>query len=608
MKNQYLTDISLDVLLFPDAVGYKENTDIRDDIVQRFNEMNFTWREILSSGKSIKINNYQMLQMHKKACEALREYVPQNCESKTIVLGIEQYLSENIRYDYQAIKNKSHTHSTKNSNDQLPSIVSGPIGGANGAYNAFIYNTCVCEGYTRAMQYLLKLKGIKSHNVHCISGEDKLHMSTDKGDDMYKRYDLPDDGYHSIISIDDMNYLYDDPCWNAGRYQIGDKSMPWVLLTKKEISKDHTLSFGEKNIDNESFKTSRDAVQIAKQRIKNYRDEIAKRTRLSGIVYQFAGMAGIDDKKMCDDLISKLSKLDINDSIDTILVSLNSLLNKGVLTEEQILSNIDSILALNKEVYRTSDDLIKRLQWIKSMNMEYPQMPLTENHKLVLEAFDKFNELIDIKFDSFYTGGLMGYLAINHELERYHGDLDLYINEEQLLALYSLVQQSEDFEFVSNMDHKEQNGHEFKINYKGTPMSIGLFLFSRLPNKEMVLKEYFYPEQNQNNRLFVNENHLTSDYASMLFSTKPKEHNKAFYKTQSLEGIYHLKRDLRPKDIYDAKVIKEYVDMEVVKRLDTERQLNYNVTNIPASGSIVEQLDSIIRNQDISQEVSHQRL
>ena len=93
------------------------------DIVQRFNEMNFTWREILSSGKSIKINNYQMLQMHKKACEALREYVPQNCESKTIVLGIEQYLSENIRYDYQAIKNKSHTHSTKNYNDQVPSIV-----------------------------------------------------------------------------------------------------------------------------------------------------------------------------------------------------------------------------------------------------------------------------------------------------------------------------------------------------------------------------------------------------------------------------------------------------------------------------------------------------
>ena len=343
----------------------------------------------------------------------------------------------------------------------------------------------------------------------------------------------------------------------------------------------------------------------------NKKDEIVNKN-IQQIVYKFAGMAGIDDKKMCDDSVSRLSKLDINDSIDTILVSLNSLLNRGVLTAEQILSNADSILVLNPEKYKSSDDLIKRLQWINSMNMEYPQMPLIENHKLVLEAFDKFNGLIGTKFDSFYTGGLMGYLATNHELERYHGDLDLFINEKQLLALYSLVQQSETFEFVSNMDHKEQNGHEFKINYKGTPMSIGLFLFSRLPNEEMVLKEYFYPEQNQSNGLVVNEKHLTGDYASMLFSAEPREHNGAFYKTQSLEGIYHAKRDSRPKDRYDAQVIKKYVDMGVVRRLDTERQSNYNVANVPASGSIVEQLDSIIRNrnidQNISQEVGHRRL
>lgn len=151
--------------------------------------------------------------------------------------------------------------------------------GANGAYNAFIYGTCVCEGYTRAMQYLLTLKGIKSHNVHCISGEDKLHMSTDKQDNIYKRYDLPDDGYHSIISIDDIDYLYDDPCWNAGRYQRGDKTMPWTLLTKEEISKDHTLSFGEKNINN-TLKVPRSAIKVAMQRIANHREERRKQQEI----------------------------------------------------------------------------------------------------------------------------------------------------------------------------------------------------------------------------------------------------------------------------------------------------------------------------------------
>lgn len=35
------------------------------------------------------------------------------------------------------------------------------------------------------------------------------------------------------------------------------------------------------------------------------------------------------------------------------------------------------------------------------------QMSLSDNHKLVIEAFDKFNQMIGTKFDAYYTGGLM---------------------------------------------------------------------------------------------------------------------------------------------------------------------------------------------------------
>ena len=280
MQNEELTDLNLDVLLFPDAMGFDiRSGEINQDTSKRFKDMNISWHEILSNGKSIKINNYQMMQMHKKACKALEDYVPKHCENCTAVIGIEQYLAENVKYDYASLKT-NHSHSYNLKNDDLPAIVTGPVGGANGAYNAFIYGTCVCEGYTRAMQYLLRLKGIKSHNVHCISGEDKLGMSTDKQDDMYKIYDLPDDGYHSIISIDDVYCLYDDPCWNAGRYQRGDKSMPWILLTKEEISRDHTLSFNERNIDNNTLNVPRNAIKIAMQRIADYREERRKQQRV----------------------------------------------------------------------------------------------------------------------------------------------------------------------------------------------------------------------------------------------------------------------------------------------------------------------------------------
>lgn len=137
------------------------------------------------------------------------------------------------------------------------------------------------QGYLEGIEILPNLKSltIKSHNVHCIAGEDKLHMSTDKGDDMYKTYNLPDDGYHSIISIDDVDYLYDDHCWNACRYQKGDKSMQWSLLTKDEISKDHTLSFNERRIDNNTIKVPRKEIQIAMQRVATYREDRRKKSQ-----------------------------------------------------------------------------------------------------------------------------------------------------------------------------------------------------------------------------------------------------------------------------------------------------------------------------------------
>lgn len=323
-----------------------------------------------------------------------------------------------------------------------------------------------------------------------------------------------------------------------------------------------------------------------------------KKELLKNIVYKYAELSKITDTKMCDNLIEKLSTLNTDDSIDAILVSLNSLLNRKILSVDDILSNVNLILLLNPDKYHSADDLIARLNWIKGMNLEYPKMPLTENHRLVIETFDRFNELIKKNFDCYYTGGLMGYLATGHSLERYHGDLDLFINEEQLFTLYELVQSSDDFEFVSNMDHKEVNGHEYKITYKGTPMSIGLFLFSRLPNQELVLKEYYYLNQDPNQDLYVDEHHLSGRYASMMFSNELREHNGSFYKMQTLESIYNSKKNSRPKDRYDANIIRGFIDEQIDYRLDTEKQDNYDINHRIAINSVVQRMEETMKNKN----------
>lgn len=170
-----------------------------------------------------------------------------------------------------------------------------------------------------------------------------------------------------------------------------------------------------------------------------------QKEQIKKVIYTFATLSNISDKQLCDNLINRLISMNIDDVMDYLIVSLSDLVSRGALKQDDVFSNANLLISISPEKYSSTDDLMKRLNWLKSMNMEHPQMPLSENHKLVIESFDKFNQIIGTNFDAYYTGGLMGYLATNHQLERYHGDLDLFINEEQLLTLYDLIKQSEDF-------------------------------------------------------------------------------------------------------------------------------------------------------------------
>lgn len=85
------------------------------------------------------------------------------------------------------------------------------------------------------------------------------------------------------------------------------------------------------------------------------------------------------------------------------------------------------------------------------ININNQKMSLAENHQTVLKIFDAFNNLLKNDFDYFYTGGLMLFIRYEDNLERYHNDLDIYLNEDQLLDLKQAVDNSNSFKFISNM-------------------------------------------------------------------------------------------------------------------------------------------------------------
>lgn len=129
---------------------------------------------------------------------------------------------------------------------------------------------------------------------------------------------------------------------------------------------------------------------------------------ITKLVHTFASKTNISNQEGIDDTINRLYPLNVNDAIDYILVSLNYLLGRKLITYDEILKNVQLILELNPEKYSSDNDLIDRLNCILDMNIEHPNMSLTENYQLIIEILDSFNKMLDGKFDCYYTGGTMG--------------------------------------------------------------------------------------------------------------------------------------------------------------------------------------------------------
>lgn len=269
-ENENLDNIELDVLYYPSAIGYKRNGTYNQNASNKLDSINcIKWSESVSD-KSTSINNFQMKKMHEKAREIINEYCNVTSDIEKVV-AVNEYIARNIVYNYQAL-----------GENQLRGVMEdgrlkGPPRGANGAFDGFMYNTCVCEGYTRVMQYLLTLIGIKTANTHCVGCEDIYGFADKKNDNPFTFITLPKDGFHSICRIErESGVYYCDPCWNAGRYQKGDESMPYLLLTKEQIAKTHTLSYNEQNIAHRN-QIPKDVLERAKQKVaKNFEGDLER--------------------------------------------------------------------------------------------------------------------------------------------------------------------------------------------------------------------------------------------------------------------------------------------------------------------------------------------
>ena len=201
------------------------------------------------------------------------------------------------------------------------------------------------------------------------------------------------------------------------------------------------------------------------------------------------------------------------------------------------------------------------------MNLKHIEMGLQESHSLILELFDELNELLNKNEVNFYhTGGILAYLLTNSSLERYHHDIDIFINEKNIPQLIAAMDKS-NFSYVTKIGKRTEDTQRLvvKLLYeKNLYIPISVFLFEELENGSIVEKDYYYDE---NNELWVEERINTPKCSRLSFGQQIHYHNGIPYKAITLEALYVCKQGKRPKDIYDRKIMEQYIDENAEKEI-----------------------------------------
>lgn len=285
LNNGVIDTVKMDPQLFPTAINFNPKTHAEDTrLIERMQkgDIDIKFFETLTPSKDIKMNIQQMLMVHSKAKEIVRELSAVRRTNREAIILTQAYLGENVFYDHASLKT-THTHTTEIGRTQ------GPVHGANGIYNCLLLNQCVCQGYSRGAKYLLGLQRINAREVGCVAEKDTGDLRN-ANNNKYGILSLPDEGYHSILLIDDMatdEFGYCDPCWNAEYYKA-NKTMPYMLMGNDEIKKTHTLSLEESNINYEGNSYRRKMLEQETQ-VAIYKYDQYKRRKFREQVVENAG-------------------------------------------------------------------------------------------------------------------------------------------------------------------------------------------------------------------------------------------------------------------------------------------------------------------------------
>lgn len=224
------------------------------------------------------------------------------------------------------------------------------------------------------------------------------------------------------------------------------------------------------------------------------------------------------------------------------------------------------------------DDLYKRYVWLKNMNINPNFCHLEENHKLVYKIFDEYNKMLNENgIEYYYTSGILSYLLVNKELERYHHDLDVFVNMNDLEKLEKVCSKY-NFSFERKLGNRTDDTQRIMLKMyccDNPDIPITVFMYVREKDSSIIQKDYFIDEKGNRHVEYI---YNSPSISKLSFSDIPNYHNNIRYYSITLEALFLCKTGNRPKDIYDCNIFSDDVDKEKLKEL--KEAFKHNFPNI----------------------------
>ena len=307
--------------------------------------------------------------------------------------------------------------------------------------------------------------------------------------------------------------------------------------------------------------------------------------KLQNVIDTLSRIVNVPDEKK-QELITKYSTMSEPD----VIKELSQIIYRVLRDKEELYNySLEVIRNINPEICPPVEEMKSILNRMYSNEVE-GNMSLEDNHRLVNESLVRFTTLFNqYGIDYYIVGALPCFLKTGQQLFRYHDDIDIMINEDDIPKVAGIIELSgykfhdDRFPSLERFQEMEQNKppHTVLAQNPNNEFHLGFFTFRREQDNSITMREYSHRIENGAVAVDVLERQSDPIGTALRYDETPTSYMGTSFRTSTVEGVYALKGyTRRPKDITDMQKLEPYIDKQKLEQLKQHPNHNVEIHNV----------------------------